>query len=164
VRIESNVELARAALGRCAWGRVKILIPRNAWRGWIRTTETRSATATAGSGQQLGCHVNGFAGRCVRDDYQCVLLGAVTQGTNIGDLRVAAAGRLVISRLRTIGGRAICRAAIAAGIFVDVEIIVRRAAAGIGPAQRDFHRGSRMRGGVTRRERHGQRVIIAWLR
>ena len=85
VRIKANVEFAGAALGRGAWRRVKILIPRNAGRRWIPATETCTATA-AGARQQFDFHVDAFASRRVRDGHHCVLLGAVTQGTNIGDL------------------------------------------------------------------------------
>src|SRR5207244_9775251 len=86
VRIETNIELAVTRLGRCARGRIEILIARNARRCRIWPAEAGSA-ATAGTRQQFDRHMNAFASRRVRDKYQYVLLGVIglrTAGSVIG--------------------------------------------------------------------------------
>src|SRR5258708_9468330 len=99
--------------------------------------------------------MDGFLSRRKRHDLHGEFLTAICQGADGCDLRVRAARRLVIGLLAT--------ARVTDGTFEDVEVIVRGAAAGIGPAQRDLDRGVWIRGVVTRRQRYRQREIIAWL-
>ena len=161
--VEPDIELALAALSRGAVGREEILIARNARRRRVRTSEAGAAATTAGTGQQFNFHIDGFATRRVGHDHQCVLLGAIGQRADGCDLRVSAAGRLVIGRLRTVCAGASVRRAIGAGIFVDVKVIVRGAAAVIGPAHGHLDRSVWMRGMVTCGQSHRQCVIVAWL-
>src|SRR5437763_2186894 len=90
VKIDTYIELSVTRLGRCARGRIEILIARNARRCRIWPAEAGSA-ATAGTRQQFDRHMNAFASRRVRDNYQCVLLCAIGQRADRCDLGVRAA-------------------------------------------------------------------------
>ena len=68
--------------------------------------------------------MHGLARWRVGNDYDCVCLRTVMQWANGGDLRIAAAGGLIISGLGAVRAGAIVRTTVAAWRFVDVEIVV----------------------------------------
>src|SRR5439155_9842654 len=140
VRIKSDVKLTVARLGRSSCWRIEILVARNARRRRIWAAEARCPTTASGARQQFDCHVDAFAGRRIWHDLDGVLVGSIRHGADGGNLRVGAARRLRIGRLATVRAGAVLRAAIGPGISVNVKVVVRGAAAVIGPTQRDLDR------------------------
>ena len=115
LRIEANIELTIAALSRGAVRREKILIARNAGRGWVGASEAGTA-ATAGTRQQFDGHMDAFASRRVRDDLHSILARAIGQRANACDLWIGATRGLIVGRLATVG--------VVDGTLINIEIVV----------------------------------------
>ena len=158
------VELARAALGRGVVRCVEILVTRYARRGRVRSAESWDAARAARARRQFGGHMHGLASGSEGDNDDCVCLGPIMKWANRSYLGIVAAGRLIVSGLATVCLGAIVRMAVGAWGLIDVEVIIGRAAAAVGPTKSDFDRRVRIAGVKTGWQTHRERKIITRLR